>query len=184
MAVYSLVIKPDAALSQRMMRLMQKLKAQYGISRALDDPKGPHISVIYAGEAEFEKNSLQKMKDICRKYKPIRLRIDGVGYFMKHAGKTRNYVIYLRPSRPQALVKLHGEIRRSFRVRKPTGHPFFPHFSIARTDIDKKIFYSILNNYRNLDFKAKLIVDCIYLCTWKGRGRPKKWKFTKIPLGK
>lgn len=178
------MIKPNAALSERMKLLMKKLKVRYGISRALDDPKGPHISILYVGEVEFERDSLRKMRDICKKHKPIRLTVDGIGYFMKRKGKKINYVVYLRPSRPQALAKLHGEIRRSFKVRKPADHPFFPHFSIARTDIDKKIFYSILKDYKDLQFKAKLTVDCIYLCTWKGRGRPKRWKFTKIPLGK
>ncbi|MDE1850454.1 MAG: 2'-5' RNA ligase family protein [Candidatus Micrarchaeota archaeon] len=184
MAIYSVVIKPNAALSERMMRLMRKLKAQYGISRALDDPKGPHISILYAGEVEFEADSLGKMREICKRYKPIKLSVKGIGYFMKQAGRTRNYVVYLWPSRPKSLVSLYQELRSSFRVRKPTGHPFFPHFSIARTDIDKRIFYSILKNYRNLDFKAEFTVNCLYLCTYKGRGRPKKWKFTKIPLGK
>ncbi|MDE1850818.1 MAG: 2'-5' RNA ligase family protein [Candidatus Micrarchaeota archaeon] len=184
MAIYSVVIKPNAALSERMMRLMRKLKAQYGISRALDDPKGPHISILYAGEVEFEADSLEKMREICRRYKPIKLSVNGIGYFMKRMGKTRNYVVYLRPSCPKQLLRLYKELKLSFRERNSTGHHFFPHFSIARTDIDKKIFYSILKNYGNLDFKAKFMVNHLYLCTYKGKGRPKKWKFTSIPLGK
>ncbi|MDE1828282.1 MAG: 2'-5' RNA ligase family protein [Candidatus Micrarchaeota archaeon] len=183
MAIYSVVIKPDAALSKRMMGLMRGLKARYGISRAMEDPKGPHISILYVGEVEFERDSLEKMREVCRRHNPIKLTIDGIGYFMKRTGRTRNYVVYLRPTRPKQLVELYKELKRSFRVRASTGHPFFPHFSIARGDIDKRIFYSILKDCRNLDFKAQFTVNCLHLCTWEGRGRPKRWDFAKIPLG-
>ncbi|MDE1856341.1 MAG: 2'-5' RNA ligase family protein, partial [Candidatus Micrarchaeota archaeon] len=172
------------ALSNKVRALMRRLKSQYSVSQALYDAKGPHITILYSGEPVWEKDSLVKLREICSEYRKMTLQIDGIGYFMKKYGRSRNYVIYLKINKSKRLVGLHRQILISFEKRKPTGVPFHPHLTLARSDLNKKKFYSILKEYRNLDFRAEIDVRFLTLCIWEGRGKPRRWKFIRLWLGK
>jgi 2'-5' RNA ligase len=187
---FSIVIRLDKKNSQKVRSIIKSISKKYKVYGALNDSKGPHISLAYfddeVGLREIGKitsGMIEQLKSV----RPFNVQIKSTGTFRKRGmgnlNGNINYVVYLRVQRNKDLTKVY-KIANSY-AKPYQKHKVFdsfrPHMSLARKDIDRKTFLEIERDFA--DFNPEIIskVDSTYAMRRAGRGKP--WRVERIRLG-
>lgn len=183
--IIGIVIRPDKKLANEMSAIIRKVYLKYKTYKAFEDRKGPHITLIYPqgrmGLRKIERIT-KNLKTRCKGIKPFTVNIDGIASFRKKYGNLVNYVVYFRVIKNKDLIRLYRMVGSETKeVEQQRFITFHPHISIARADIDKKTFYSILHDFRGFRFKRKLLAKSLDVgVRSQKRGA---WEFEKLKFG-
>ena len=183
---FSIVLKPDAASSREIKKIMKEISKKYGTYTALRDKKGPHASFIYMDEKIEDRDIRKIITNINKKFSnipPFEVSITGVTSFRKRYQGSINWVVYLRIVKSKNLTKLYRIINNEIKQYKHGRFKSFtPHITLARKDIDKETFFKILNEYQKRKISYRFTLR--YLYAMKRRTKKEKHKITKLRLGK
>lgn len=137
-----------------------------GNGRIIETEIKPHISLIHNIQLKNTKNFTKKAKNICKKYKPIKLKFTGTGNY------NMNFTFFVKFTCSPALKKLRKDL---LKLSKPfmskeeyNQHikaKFIPHATVLYDDVKpKKILkaYKLLNKEK---FNKSLLAKEILL--WK-----------------
>ncbi len=166
--------------NSRITRLIKGVSEKYKVYRALRDVKGPHISFIYLEEKIPEKDAkriIQYYRKKVRKIGSFVIKVDGIKSFKKN----KNYTIYAKVVPNKSLTELYRIFNygiKGYEYRKYKG--FYPHISIARSDVSKGQFYAILKKYKETKLKFQKKLTYVYAGIRKRKHG--EWELHKLSL--
>jgi 2'-5' RNA ligase len=165
--IISVWIRPENRLRKEIVNLTRKFADKYNSYKALNDYKGPHITLFEIAEDPKKlDNVIRRLQPTCWRFRPFEIKINGIGYFRrKDATGKRNYVIYLKVLKNKKLYRLRKEIEKQSFIDAQYPLKFRPHITISRADLDKDRFYAALREYENLIFLKKFAVTGIMVST-------------------
>lgn len=162
-SVISIWLRPHAKLKNEIFQIIKNFSNKYKVYYDVRGYKGPHITIleIHSSKRDFETVG-NIVKNISTKFRPFKLKINGVGYFtgLDELGK-RNFVIYLKVNKNRKLIALKKLVDAKFpnNSARYKSREFIPHITITHRELDKKNFYRALKEYKNLDFARNFTVN-------------------------
>ncbi len=166
--LYFIAIVPPEPIYTFALRQKEYFREKYSSKAALKSP--PHITLHMPFRLKEAKQELlvQSLEHLTHDHYCFELKINRFGAFEPR-------VIYLNINKPDPLVYLQKEIRRTMKSKlnlynaNYKDQVFNPHMTVAFRDLKKPMFYKAWEEFNDKEYMATFVVDSFALLKHDGK---------------
>lgn len=165
--LYFIAIIPDSDLRERIRKVKERMRAEYGARHALKSPAHITLQMPFKRSSEDETSISGALRRFVTGEKNFTVDIDGFGAFAPR-------VIFIKISEPEPVRALHSRLKEVLitelhfspaEIMKDVQ----PHITVATRDLAKEAFSEAWPVIKKEEFKASFDVRGIFLLKHNGR---------------
>ena len=167
MDLYFIALVPHRELGEKVRRIKERMKAEFGAGHALKSPAHITLQMPFKRNSEDETSISGALRRFVSGEKCFTVDLDGFGAFAPR-------VIFIKISEPELVRALHSRLQEVL-MRELHFSPaeimkdVQPHITVATRDIAKEAFSVAWPELQKEEFKASFDVHSIFLLKHNGR---------------
>ncbi len=167
MDLYFIAIIPHSELRERIRKIKERMKDEYGAGHALKSPAHITLQMPFKRNPTDETEIFEALRRFALPEKAFAVDLNGYGAFVPR-------VIFIKITQPEPVKALHkrlGELLLSELNFSPgeVMKDLQPHVTIATRDLTKEAFNEAWPELQKEEFKASFEVHSIFLLKHNGR---------------
>jgi 2'-5' RNA ligase len=176
---YTIIIKPDLRIRNKITYVKKKLEHVYGYTGSLSH-KGVHITMVYFRNSQFL--DLEPVKRICEATYPFSYKINGIDYFEKIKRDKKTYIVFYKVIPSFEMKKFHERLIEAMGDNSTDTGTFVPHITLIRKNVYEDNLADILNMVKKYYMDTRL--SCEYLILGKRSSQISRWHFEHLDFHK
>jgi 2'-5' RNA ligase len=167
MDLYFIALVPARELGEKVQRIKERMKAQYGAGHALKSPAHITLQMPFKRNQADETEISEALRRFALPEKKFTVDLNGYGAFVPR-------VIFIKINHPEPVKALHRRLNEVL-VSELHFSPgevmkdLQPHVTIATRDLTKESFSEAWPVFQDEDFSASFDVHSIFLLKHNGR---------------
>lgn len=167
MDLYFIAIIPYSELRERIRKVKERMKAEYGAGHALKSPAHITLQMPFKRSPEDETSISGALRRFVTGEQYFTVDLDGFGAFAPR-------VIFIKIPEPEAVRALHSRLKQVLMTELHFSPAEImkdvqPHITVATRDLAKEAFSEAWPELQNEEFKASFDVQSIFLLKHNGR---------------
>jgi 2'-5' RNA ligase len=167
MDLYFIAIIPHRELGEKVRRIKERMKAEYGAGHALKSPAHITLQMPFKRSSEDETSISGALRRFVTGEKSFTVDLDGFGAFAPR-------VIFIKIPEPKPVRALHSRLKQVLMTElhfspAEVMKDVQPHLTIATRDLTKEAFSIAWPELQKEEFKALLDVNSVFLLKHNGR---------------
>ena len=167
MDLYFIAIIPDSELRERIRKVKERMKAEYGAGHALKSPAHITLQMPFKRSPEDETSISGALRRFVTGEKSFTVDLDGFGAFAPR-------VIFIKISEPEPVRALHSRLKQVLITELHFSQAEImkdvqPHITVATRDLAKEAFSEAWPELQKEEFIASFDVRSIFLLKHNGR---------------
>lgn len=166
MDLYFIAIIPDSELRERIRKVKERMKAEYGAGHALKSPAHITLQMPFKRSPEDEASISKALRRFVTGEKSFTVDLDGFGAFAPR-------VIFSKISEPEPVRALHSRLKQVLMTELHFSPAEImkdvqPHITVATRDLAREAFSEAWPELQKEEFKASFDVLSIFLLKHNG----------------
>ena len=167
MELYFIALVPHRELGEKVCRIKERMKAEYGAGHALKSPAHITLQMPFKRSFEEETSVSVALRKFVSGEKSFAVDLDGFGAFAPR-------VIFIKISEPEPVRALHSRLKQVLMTElhfspAEVMKDVSPHITVATRDLAKEAFSEAWPVLQKEEFKASFDVRSICLLKHNGR---------------
>jgi 2'-5' RNA ligase len=167
MELYFIALIPARELGEKVRRIKERMKAEYGAGHALKSPAHITLQMPFKRSPEDETLMSGTLRRFVAGEKSFTVDLDGFGAFAPR-------VIFIKISEPEPVRALHSRLKQVLMTElhfspAEVMKDVQPHLTIATRDLTKEAFSEAWPELQKEVFKALFDVNSVFLLKHNGR---------------
>jgi 2'-5' RNA ligase len=167
MDLYFIAIIPYSELREKIRKIKERMKSEYGAGHALKSPAHITLQMPFKRSSEDETIISETLRRFVTGEKSFTVDLDGFGAFAPR-------VIFIKISVPEPVRALHSKLREVLMTElhfspAEVMKDVQPHITVATRDLAKEAFSEAWPELQKEEFKASFDVRSICLLKHNGR---------------
>ncbi len=176
---YTVIIKPDKNIRDKITYMKKKLENKYGYTGTLSN-KGVHITLLYL--KNYNKLCIDKIIKVCNETKELTVKIGNIDYFEKTKNDKKYYIVYINVIPSKELIIFHKKLNIALGKNAFINDEFVPHFSLVRKNVDGNRLNNIMNDLKNFNIDKEVKINHILI--GRRSDMNKRWNFKRVYFNK
>jgi len=165
--LYFIAIIPHSELRERIRKVKERMKAEYGAGHALKSPAHITLQMPFKRSPEDEAEISELLRRFALREKVFAIDLNGYGAFVPR-------VIFIKITQTETVKALHMRLKEVLltELNFSPGEiikEVQPHVTIATRDLTKEAFSEAWPVFQDEDFSASFDVHSIFLLKHNGR---------------
>jgi 2'-5' RNA ligase len=165
---YFIAIIPPSPVYEEIWKLKQYFHEKYNTRAALNSP--PHITLHmpFQWKMHKEESLVEQLGAFIKRFDPFKVCMDNFSSFPPR-------VIFINVVKDEILENIQKNLQRFcrrelnlFNANYQDG-PFSPHVTLAFRDLDKQVYKSAWDEFKDKEYKAEFVADKIALLKHDGK---------------
>ena len=167
MDLYFIAIIPYSELREKIKKVKERMKSEYGAGHALKSPAHITLQMPFKRNSEDETLISEALRRFVTGEKSFTVDLDGFGAFAPR-------VIFIKISEPEPVRALHSRLREVLMTELHFSEAEImkdvqPHITVATRDLAKEAFSEAWTELQKEEFKASFDVRSVFLLKHNGR---------------
>ena len=167
MDLYFIALVPHRELGERVRRIKERMKTEYGSGHALKSPAHITLQMPFKRSPSDETSISEALRRFVTGEKGFTVDLDGFGAFAPR-------VIFIKISEPDPVKALHSRLKQVLMTELHFSEAEImkdvqPHITVATRDLAKEAFSEAWTELQKEEFKASFDVRSVFLLKHNGR---------------
>jgi 2'-5' RNA ligase len=164
--LYFIALVPGKELRDRVLRIKERLKAEYNAGHALKSPAHITLQMPFRKKSDEERTVVTVLGRFAAAEAPFDLHLEGFGCFAPR-------VIFIKLVNPQPVIELHRRLKTVLQDSAGFSDSEImksvqPHMTVATRDLTKQAFAEAWPEYQDEEFAVSFNVNSIFLLKHNG----------------
>jgi 2'-5' RNA ligase len=167
MDLYFIALVPHRELGEKIHKIKERMKAEFGAEHALKSPAHITLQMPFKRSSEDETFISETLRRFVTGEKCFTVDLDGFGAFAPR-------VIFIKISKPEPVMALYSRLKEVLMTELQFGPAEImkdvqPHITVATRDLTKEAFNEAWTKLPKEEFKASFDVHSAFLLKHNGR---------------